>query len=269
MVIFPNAKINLGLYITEKRTDGYHNLVTIFYPVPITDIVEFIPAENFSFQTSGLTIDTNPTGNLCIKAYQLLKNKCPQLPPIQLYLHKLIPMGAGLGGGSADGSFVLTHLNQYFSLGLSQSELLAISLQLGSDCPFFIINSPCLGEGRGELLTPTDISLKGYWLAVIHPNIHVSTAKAFSGIVPKPAPYNLKDQILSPINTWKDWLFNDFETSIFKQFPEIAAIKQTLYQSGAVYAAMSGSGSAVFGLFEHQPQLQFPKHYHISKVMMK
>jgi len=261
MVIFPNAKINLGLYITEKRADGYHNLATIFYPVPITDIVEFIPAEDFSFQTSGLTINDNPAANLCIKAYQLLKNTCPQLPPIHLYLHKLIPMGAGLGGGSADGSFVLTHLNAYFSLGLSQTTLLALSLQLGSDCPFFIINTPCFAEGRGELLTPIDLSLKGYWLSVIHPNIHVSTAKAFSGIVPKPAPYHLQEQILLPINTWKDWLHNDFEASIFTQFPEIEAIKQSLYQSGAIYAAMSGSGSAVFGLFEQEPQLQFPKHY--------
>jgi len=268
MVIFPNAKINLGLYITEKRADGYHNLATIFYPVPITDIVEFIPAEDFSFQTSGLTINDNPAANLCIKAYQLLKNICPDLPPIQLYLHKLIPMGAGLGGGSADGSFVLTHLNQYFSLGLSQTTLLALSLQLGSDCPFFIINTPCFAEGRGELLTPINLSLKGYWLAVIHPNIHVSTAKAFSGIIPKPAPYHLQEQILSPINTWKDWLHNDFEASIFTQFPEIAAIKQSLYQSGAVYAAMSGSGSAVFGLFEQEPQLQFPKHYTVMSCKL-
>ena len=261
MVVFPNAKINLGLYITEKRKDGYHNLETIFYPAPVSDILEFIPSEEFNFQSSGLTIDANPTSNLCVKAYDILKNRFPELPSIQMHLHKIIPMGAGLGGGSADGSFVLTHLNNYFNLRLSQNELLTFALQLGSDCPFFIINTPCFAQGRGEVLTPVDLSLKGYWLVMIHPGIHVSTAKAFAGIVPKPAPINLKEKILSPIESWKDWLFNDFETTIFKLHPEIADIKDSLYQSGAVYASMSGSGSAVYGIFREKKEIRFPEQY--------
>jgi 4-diphosphocytidyl-2-C-methyl-D-erythritol kinase len=261
MVVFPNAKINLGLYITEKRTDGYHNLETVFYPSPITDILEFIPSEEFSFQSSGLTIDANPASNLCVKAYDILKNRFPELPTVQMHLHKIIPMGAGLGGGSADGSFVLTQLNNYFQLGLSQTELLSFALQLGSDCPFFILNTPCFAEGRGEILSPISLNLSGYWLTIIHPGIHISTAKAFAGIVPAPAPIDLKEKILSPIETWKDWLRNDFETNIFKLYPEIADIKDSLYQSGAVYASMSGSGSAVYGIFREKTDLMFPEQY--------
>jgi 4-diphosphocytidyl-2-C-methyl-D-erythritol kinase len=255
MIVFPNCKINLGLHITRKREDGYHDLETIFYPLLIRDILEFIPAPAFSFQTSGLSIPLEPEQNLCVKAYRLLKSRFSQIPELSIYLHKVIPMGAGLGGGSADGSFILKAMNAYFSLGLQTEELLDLSLQLGSDCPFFIINKPVYARGRGEIMEPLSIDLSGYHIILINPGIQVSTAAAFSGIVPALPLHSLRNRILEPVETWKDWLTNDFEKTVFEQFPGIARIREWLYSRGAIYASMTGSGSSCYGLFRENPDL--------------
>lgn len=256
MVSFPHAKINLGLHVIRKRPDGFHDLETCFYPVPWTDILEIIPAKEFQFSSSGLPVDGNSESNLCVKAYMLLK-KDFDLPPVQIHLHKIIPMGAGLGGGSSDAAFTLRQLNESFSLGLSQSRLMDYAAQLGSDCAFFISDEPKLGTGRGEVLSPASVSLKGKFIAIIKPPVHVSTADAFAGIVPKESQVNLKDVVEhKPISEWKSLLKNDFEETVFKKFPVIRDMKDKLYAMGAMYASMSGSGSAVFGLFEKPVDLR-------------
>ncbi len=272
MVIFPNCKINLGLRILRKRTDGYHDLETVFYPLPWKDVVEVItatgsPKENVQFHASGLTVAGNQSDNLCIKAYNLLKPKFPDLPPIQLYLHKAIPMGAGLGGGSADGAFTLRLLNDKYQLGLSATELIELALQLGSDCPFFILNTPCFATGRGEIMEPVSCNLAGYKILLINPGIHINTGWAFSQLnLSTPPSVSLKEIIQQPVETWKDQLLNDFEKPVFELHPEIRAIKEKMYSNGAVYAAMSGSGSTVFGLFKEVPEIEFPSEY-IIKVL--
>lgn len=255
MILFPNCKINLGLHVVQKRPDGYHDLQTVFYPVPFRDILEIIPSDSFSFTSTGLPIPGDPAQNLCVKAYALLKQRFPELPPVHIHLHKIIPMGGGLGGGSSNGSFTLLGVKQLFNLTLSTEELQALALQLGSDCPFFMLNQPAFATGRGEQLSTIDINLKGYYLVLILPGIHVSTAQAFAGIMPTPPQYDLKHKITTVPSSWKAWLVNDFEHTVFAQFPEIASIKQRLYEQGAVYAAMSGTGSTVYGLFTEKPDL--------------
>ena len=269
MVVFPNAKINLGLHVTRKRSDGFHDLETIFYPVGINDILEFIPSSRFSFRTTGLPIHGDYAQNLCVKAWQLIKSAFPDLPEPAMHLHKVIPMGAGLGGGSADGSFVLKALNEYFNLKMTTDRLLALALELGSDCPFFIGNKPCFATGRGEILEPIELSLSGFEIIIAYPGISVNTGEAFSGIVPGQAPYSLKDKILEPLEKWKGWLVNDFEQTVFHKFPEIGLIKDKLYDSGAVYASMSGSGSSCFGIFKTSPLLDFPPQYKVFRVPVK
>ncbi len=254
MIVFPNCKINLGLHILRKRADGYHDLETVFYPVHFTDILEMIPDRSTADQTvtysqSGLDIQGNPLDNLCVKAYQLLKKDFPALPPAKMHLHKVIPTGAGLGGGSADAAFTLRLLNDYFKLGLTDEQLLQYALVLGSDCPFFMLNKPAYATGRGELLEPVTTDLTGYTLVIVNPGIHVPTAKAFAGIRPTEPEKSLKEIIAQPISSWVNDLVNDFEKPIFYQYPEIGAIKEELYRAGAVYASMSGSGSTVYGLF--------------------
>lgn len=252
MIVFPNCKINLGLHILSKRQDGFHNLETVFYPVALKDALEVLPSlgSAIEFTGSGLTVDGNETDNICIKAYHLLKRDFPQLPFIKMHLHKAIPMGAGLGGGSADGAFTLQLLNKKYSLGLSLQQLIDYALQLGSDCPFFIINKPCYATGRGELLEGIDIQLAGYKIVIVNPGIHVNTGWAFSQITPAEPPKNIKAIITQPIATWKAELINDFENPVFEKYPAIKKIKEELYSKGAVYAAMSGSGSTVYGIFE-------------------
>ena len=278
MLFFPNCKINLGLKVTGKRADGYHNIETVFFPVPLRDAIEIIDhnptLENVEFSQSGISIDGLQNDNLCIKAWQLLKNDFPSLPSIKLHLHKAIPMGAGLGGGSADGSCTLIYLNQKYSLNLSENQLLAYALQLGSDCPFFIINTPCLASGRGELLQPIQLSLSGYRLVLVNPGIHVNTRWAFSQLkLTEPATNdstNTKQSLASivsgSIDSWKDKLTNDFEMPVFEKFPLIQSIKETLYEKGALYASMSGSGSSVYGIFNDNkiPTLNFPNHFLIN-----
>ncbi|MFY9465640.1 MAG: 4-(cytidine 5'-diphospho)-2-C-methyl-D-erythritol kinase [Sediminibacterium sp.] len=254
MVVFPNCKINLGLHITGKRADGYHELETVFYPVQLKDVLEVVHATageqaHITFTSSGLPIPGDTANNLCTIAYQLLKKDFPGLPSIRMHLHKIIPMGAGLGGGSADGAFALKLLNEKFQLGLNTAQLIHYAALLGSDCPFFILNQPCYGTGRGEILTPVQLDLSDYRFVLIHPGIHVSTKWAFEQLTPAKAPRPITDILQQPIAEWKQELLNDFEFPILKAYPEIAAIKQALYSDGALYAGMSGSGSTVFGIY--------------------
>ena len=256
MVVFPNCKINLGLHILNKREDGYHNIETVFYPVPLKDALEIIPSGNtdaIQFTSSGLTIRGDAASNLCIKAYHLLKKDYPTLPGIKIHLHKAIPMGAGLGGGSANAAFTLQLLNKQFQLNLSTTELIDYSLQLGSDCPFFILNEPCIANGRGEILNKIDLNLSAYQLMLINPGIHVNTAGAFGYVDLQKINHSavsLNNIINQPLSQWQQLLTNHFEKALFNKYPLIKEIKETLYTMGASYAAMSGSGSTVYGLFE-------------------
>ena len=252
MLSFPNCKINLGLHILGKRDDGFHNLETVFYPVPFKEALELIPSTNtgIEFTATGLAVDGNAADNLCVKAYHLLKKDFPEIPTIKIHLHKAIPLGAGLGGGSADAAFMLKLLNEKFKLNLSTDQLINYALQLGSDCPFFIINKPCLATGRGEMLEEIAVDLSAYKIVLINPGIHINTGWAFSNISPAQPARSIKEIIHQPVNTWKDELKNDFESAVFTAHPAIKEIKETLYSQGAVYAAMSGSGSTVFGIFE-------------------
>ena len=269
MISFPIAKINLGLEILGKRPDGYHNISSIFYPVPLKDVLEIIPAqavqvEDVVISYSGLPIDTGQTENLCLKAYRLLKNHFPALSKIQMHLHKVIPMGAGLGGGSSDATATLTLLNKVFQLNLSVAQLKKYALQLGSDCPFFIESFPALAEGRGEELQSVNLNLSKYHLLIINPGIHINTAKAFAEIKP---PYQTSGDLLQiiqqPIESWKNNLVNDFEKTAFANHPQLKKIKDDLYLLGAVYAAMSGSGSSLYGFFTKKPatEINFPESY--------
>ena len=268
MVSFPNCKINLGLNIVAKRDDGFHDLETIFYPLKIKEAVEVIEKENFQFSVSGLAIDGNIENNLCTKAYQVLKKEFPQLPPVHIHLHKAIPVGSGLGGGSADGAFTLKLLNKKFGLSLSEKQLTWYALQLGSDCPFFIVNKPCFAKGRGEIFEHADIDLSPYKIVIVHPEIHISTAWAFSNIKPSLPATPLKDVIQQPISAWKKELKNDFEEPVFSQHPKIKNIKDELYKRGAIYSSMSGSGSAVFGIFEKPKTFafSFPTNYFVKEL---
>lgn len=259
MIIFPNAKINLGLNIINKREDGYHNLETIFYPVPLCDIMEIIPADKTVLHVSGNKIDCAPEKNLVIKAYEKLKKEF-DIPSLDIYLHKIIPDGAGLGGGSADASFMLKAINDLFNLNISNDRLIHISKTLGADCPFFIYNKPMLASGIGEILTPVDLSLKGKGILIIKPNVYVSTKIAFSNIKLGKPECSVKDIIGLPIEQWKNLLKNDFETSVFSEFPQLREIKEELYINHAMYASMSGSGSALYGIFESVNMAEIAKN---------
>lgn len=250
MLCFPNCKINIGLYVTNRRADGYHDLETIFYPVPLQDVLEIIPTKTTAaIHLSGKEVAGDKANNLAWKAYELLRKKFPEIPELDIYLHKNIPMGAGMGGGSADGAFMLRLLNDQYKLGITETQLLDIALQLGSDCPFFILSTPQFAKGRGEQMTPTAIELSGFSLQLICPQVHVSTAKAFQMITPGPAPFNLQELAGLPVIEWKNYISNDFEEPVFRQHPELEEIKQQLYSGGAAYASMSGSGSTIYGLF--------------------
>lgn len=251
MITFPNAKINLGLNIVSRREDGYHNIESCFYPIPWHDCLEVIEAASFAFHSYGLAIPGDSSSNLCVKAYELLKADF-NIPPVEIHLLKNIPMGAGLGGGSADGAFTLKMLNNLFQLGLSTLQVEAYALQLGSDCPFFIKNQPAIAKGRGEELEVIDLNLSGYCLAIHNPDIHVSTKEAYSGINIEQSDTSIQEIINRPIESWKDSLLNNFEPSIFPNHPEIARLKKEMYDAGAIYASMTGSGSTVFGLFEEK-----------------
>lgn len=274
MIVFPNCKINLGLNITSKRDDGYHNLETVFLPLNFKDILEVIHADNstvaIQYSSGGISIEGELSNNLCAKAYHLLKKDFPGIPSIKLHLHKIIPAGAGLGGGSADGAFTLKLLNTKFNLGISTEQLIQYALQLGSDCPFFIYNKPCFATGRGEIIEPVDINLTDYKILIVNPGIHINTAWAFSQLSPLVPEVSIKEMVKRPINDWKKSLKNDFEESVFKQYSEISEIKETLYKSGAVYSSMSGSGSTIYGIFEKSTiiNISFPQHYFIKETLI-
>ena len=250
MIAFPNCKINLGVNIIRKREDGFHDLETIFLPVPFTDVLEIISSDKTELTVTGLPV--NATENLCIKAYNLLQQKFPELPPVKMHLHKVVPMGAGLGGGSSDASFILNMLTEKFELNINPEELRDIALQLGSDCPFFLINKPCFATGRGEILEPLDLDLTNYKILIINPGIHIDTKLAFSKIISGERKKSIKEIIAQPIETWKEELQNDFEIPLFAEYPEIEKLKNDLYELGATYASLSGSGSSVFGLFKKE-----------------
>lgn len=262
MITFPCAKINLGLNIVSKRPDGYHNLETVFYPIPLTDALEIkymdekFPSESpCDLKITGNDVDCNEEDNLVIKAYQLLAADF-QLPRVHAHLVKRIPTQAGLGGGSSDAAYMIRLLDERFRLNIGIPEMERYAAKLGADCAFFITADPSYAEGIGDILMPVDVpgaGLGGYYLAVVKPSVAVSTRDAYAAIVPKTPAKCCRDIVRQPIETWKDELVNDFEAPIFAMHPELAAIKQSLYDAGAVYAAMSGSGSALFGIFREQP----------------
>jgi 4-diphosphocytidyl-2-C-methyl-D-erythritol kinase len=254
MLLFPNCKINLGLDILRKRDDGFHNIETVFYPIPFTDVLEVVTntqTDSVEFTGTGLVVDGNAEDNLCIKAYRLLKRDFLKLPAVKIHLHKVIPMGAGLGGGSADAAFMLILLNDKFRLSISVEKLIDYALQLGSDCPFFLQNKPGFATGRGELIEELSLDLSSYKIVLINPGIHINTGWAFSQITPAQPKRSIKEIVQEPIETWKTDLKNDFEEVVFAAHPEIKEIKEELYRQGAIYASMSGSGSTVFGIFSN------------------
>lgn len=252
MLTFPNIKINLGLSITEKRPDGYHNLETVFYPVNLEDALEIRTSpeaeKKITLHQYGMEIASSPEDNLVAKAYSLLDKEF-HLPPVEIHLYKHIPSGAGLGGGSSDAAFMLKLLNEQFHLNLSEEQLEIYAATLGADCAFFIKNKPVYAEGIGNIFSPIELSLKGYQIMIVKPDVFVSTREAFANIHPHHPEYPVKEVIRRPVAEWKDTLINDFEASVFPQHPVIGEIKQELYNQGAIYASMSGSGSSVFGLF--------------------
>jgi len=261
MILFPNAKINLGLNIVNKRPDGYHNIETIFYPIPIRDALEVVMAKGEeSFTPSGIRIEGTPDNNLVIRALQLLRQEY-DLSPLDIYLMKGIPFGAGLGGGSSDAAFMLKLLNDFFELKIPEERLEELAARLGADCPFFIRNTPVFASGIGNIFTPVTLSLKGYYLCLVKPDIMVSTPEAYSRVTPKTPTINLKEIIKMPVEQWAEYMVNDFEESVFSRYPLIGEIKTFFYQSGAVYASMSGSGSSVFALFTELPDFRLKEKF--------
>lgn len=277
MVTFPIAKINLGLNVVEKRLDRYHNLQTVFYPVPIMDALEIAPmSEGFpsdvdcDLKVTNIHIEGDEQRNLVVRAYQLLKKDFPSLPRIHTHLWKGIPTQAGMGGGSSDCAYMIRLLNETFDLQLTNEQMQQYAAQLGADCAFFIESVPCYAEGIGEQLEPISLDLSGWYIGVVRPDIPVPTKEAFSRIHPHYPSLNCREVVMQPVETWRDNLINDFEESVFALHPEIGAVKEQLYKMGATYAAMSGSGSALFGLFKEEPdglRQAFPDMFTFSTVL--
>lgn len=255
MILFPNAKINLGLHVVSKRTDGYHNIETVFYPVPLCDALEIVPSDDFSFHTYGLSIEGKPDDNLVMKAFNALQKEVAFSDKFSIHLKKAIPFGAGMGGGSSDAAFTLKIINNYLNLGLSSKKLERIAATIGADCPFFVENKPVYATGIGDVFQNVNVSLKGMHIAIVKPDIFVSAKDAYSMVQPTPSSSALTDILSMPVTEWKNVLVNDFEQSVFTRYPEIEEIKAKLYKLGAAYALMSGSGSAVFGLFNHRADI--------------
>ena len=268
MKAFPNCKINLGLHVVRRRSDGYHDLETVFLPVPLCDELEINPSESFSFSQTGIAIDCNPEDNIVVRAYRLLQRECGiRLPEVEISLRKKIPFGAGLGGGSSDAAFTLKMVDELYSLGLGSERLCTLAAKLGADCPFFIDNRPAFATGIGDCLTPLDFNpLAGHKLLLVKPDEAVSTAEAYGGITPRERrndiePCNLAEAVARPVEEWARLIVNDFEATVFAKHPRLAAIKQTLYDTGALYAAMSGSGSTIYGIFEAGNDIDFKTEY--------
>lgn len=261
MITFPIAKINLGLNVVERREDGYHNLETVFYPVPIRDALEvhvmdeaFPSAVDCDLKVSNIQIEGDEQRNLVVRAYQLLKEDFPTLPRLHAHLWKGIPTQAGMGGGSSDCAYMIILLNNMFGLGMTDNQMMQYAARLGADCAYFIKSTPCYAEGIGEQLQPVTLDLAGWYIGVVRPDIPVPTKEAFSRIRPHRPQKNCREIVAQPVETWRQELVNDFEESVFALHPEIGSIKERLYAMGATYAAMSGSGSALFGLFQEEPQ---------------
>jgi 4-diphosphocytidyl-2-C-methyl-D-erythritol kinase len=249
MIAFPHAKINLGLYVISKRADGFHNLETLFYPLPLYDVLEIVNAKKTRLFPSGLNIHGEKSDNLVQLAYRLLKENNSKVGDLEIHLHKAIPLGAGLGGGSADAAKTLQLVNHFFELNIPNEKLSEYALTLGSDCPFFMQSAPCFATGRGEILEPVKLDLSGYSFLLIHPEVHVNTTRAYSGISPAKPAHHLKESILQPISEWKTTVYNIFEISVFEAHPFLGQIKEKLYETGALYASMTGSGSTLYGIF--------------------
>lgn len=249
MVVFPNAKINIGLNIISKREDGYHNIESCFYPIELSDILEILPADKLSFQSTGISIPGDEESNLCLKAYQLIKSDY-DIPPVQIHLHKIIPIGAGLGGGSSDATYTLKVLNSIFKLNIDDSQLEKYASKLGSDCPFFVNNKPVLASGTGIEFETINLDLSNYRIELKYPDIHIGTKEAYAGVNPIQPKKTIKELINLPISEWKDSIKNDFEDSIFPNHSKIESLKKSFYDDGAVYSSMTGSGSAVYGIFK-------------------
>lgn len=257
MILKPNSKINLGLNVVRKRGDGYHDLETVFYPLDLCDTLEVSPAvENrLTFSSRGIKIPGDQSSNLCIQAYKLMHEHFG-IPPVKIELEKKIPMGSGLGGGSSDGAYTLIALNEMFQLKLNVGQLKAFASRIGSDCAFFIANTPSFARGRGEILEAVNVDLRGYYFVVVVPPVHASTMEAYAVISPKRPSVSLQDIIRRPVSEWKGLMVNDFEEPVGRKIPAVPGIRNLLYQSGAVYASMSGSGSSVFGLFDRIPAVE-------------
>ncbi|MEZ5083603.1 MAG: 4-(cytidine 5'-diphospho)-2-C-methyl-D-erythritol kinase [Bacteroidales bacterium] len=253
MIIFPNCKINLGLSVLAKRPDGFHNVETIMYPVPLNDVLEIIPSTDgeFHFGVSGVDISGDRKSNLVVKAYELL-NKDFNIGPVRIHLHKTIPLGAGLGGGSADAAYTIILLNQIFNLNLSSESMKGYARQLGSDCAFFVDNKAVFAYDKGDQFKKADIDLPGFFLVIVKPNVHINTAESYTWINPKNKNWSLEEIIQMPMKDWKNNLVNDFEKPIFERFPEIKLVKEKLRRKGAIYASLTGSGAAVYGIFSEE-----------------
>lgn len=257
MVTFPHCKINLGLHVIRKRQDGYHDIETCFYPVPWTDILEIIPSDEYAYTHSGLDVSGAEEDNLCVKVFRMLQRDFG-IGNVKMHLHKILPMGAGLGGGSSDATHALTLLNRIFNMGVTGETMKKYASKLGSDCSFFLQDKAVIGTGRGNELHSVNVSLRGKCLVIVYPPVHVSTADAYQGVTPSVPRESLR-KILesSPVHQWKEDLVNDFEVSVFRKYPLLARLKEDFYAAGAVYASMSGSGSAVFGIFDdNNPDLR-------------
>lgn len=260
MISFPNAKINLGLHVVEKRQDGFHNIETVFYPASLCDALEIVPSKNpgVEFTTSGLDIPGDPDSNLCLKACSTLLSHIPHpeshipYPGVHIHLHKVIPTGAGLGGGSSDGAHTLKLLNDLWQIALSDDQLEGLARRLGSDCAFFIRNRPVFASGKGDHFEPVDLDLSGYKIVIAVPPVHVSTQEAYAMVTPRKPELSLKEIVRMPVESWKGILINDFEEPVMNKYQVIGEVKEKMYHQGALYAAMSGSGAAVFGIFSRQ-----------------
>lgn len=264
MICYPNAKINIGLSIIRKRPDQYHDIETLFYPIQLCDLLEINQSDEFYYKQTGIALDSDDEQNLVLKALHLLKDNY-SIPNVNIHLHKQIPFGAGLGGGSSDAAFTLMALNQLFNLGLNENQLLNYAAKLGSDCPFFILNRPILASGKGDVFSSIEFNLKDYSLVLLKPNSRVTTAEAYQQINPEIPNKPLSVLFSEPIEYWRENIVNRFEQTVFPFHPEIESLKRKLYASGAIYASMSGSGSSVFGLFDFIPEnfeLNFPNYFY-------
>ncbi|MBS1652731.1 MAG: 4-(cytidine 5'-diphospho)-2-C-methyl-D-erythritol kinase [Bacteroidetes bacterium] len=275
MIFYSNAKINIGLNVIERLHNGYHTIETVFYPINWADAIEILDKDDdkntdFNLTIEGLAIEGNVNDNLIYKAYRLIKEQYPQLPPLNVILYKTIPMGAGLGGGSSNAAFFINAVNSIFDLNIPLSNRLIIASQLGADCAFFIENKPVFASGIGNIFSNINLNLSAYYIAVVYPKVHSNTKEAYQLVKPQKAKYNLKDVIENcPVSEWKNFLKNDFEEGIFKKHAAIAELKEKIYQNNAIYASMSGSGSAVYGIFIKKPELSFVKEYNYKLIEPK